>query len=387
MKHEVLDLQFTDLASRGTRYLKGGVLPSMRRNPVMAAALLFSAIAAIYWLVIASDRYVSESHVIVQRTDLGSSGSLDLSSFLTGANVGSRGDQLILRDYLRSSDMVRKLDRDLNLRAHYSSWRIDPFSRMSSDPTIEELTRYYLSRVSIEYDDYSSVLVIKTQAFDRGMAQKINQTLVREGESFMNSIAHGLVRDQVAFLEKEVAVLGRRAMGARQAVLDYQNRNGMLSPEATARTIGAIVAQLEGQRTELQTKLTAMQAYLVDDQPAIVELQQQIDAIDEQIAAENARLASPQGNKLNSKAEEFQRLEMEAKFAQDMYKTALVALEKGRVEGTRTIKKMSIVQKPSLPENSEQPRRLYETVLYAIMALLFAGVAHLLMAIVRDHRD
>src|SRR3546814_20566551 len=48
-----------------------------------------------------------------------------------------------------------------------------------------------------------------------------------------------------------------------------------------------------------------------------------------QIDQERAKLTSPSGNRLNSKIEEFQRLEMQATFAQDVYKTALVALEKG----------------------------------------------------------
>jgi len=387
MKHEVLDLQFNDLASRTRRFARDGIWPFMRRNPILGLAILFSLLSAVYWLFIASDRYVSEAHVIVQRTELGGANGLDLPSLITGASTGNRGDQLILRDYLRSVDMVRKLDSELDLREHYSSWGIDPFSRMQSDPTIEELQRYYLSRVSIEYDDYTGVLVIKAQGFDPVMAQKITQALVREGENFMNAMAHSLARNQVTFLEKETDVLARRAMAARRAVIDYQNRNGLVSPEAATETIGAIVARLDAQRAELQTKLSAMQAYLVADNPALVELQQQIDAINEQIDEENAKLASPQGGKLNSKIEEFQRLEMQAQFSQDIYKTALVALEKGRVESTRAVKKMSIVQAPSLPEYSQQPRRLYETVLYTVMAMLFAGVAHLLLAIIRDHRD
>lgn len=387
MKHEVLDLQFTDLASRTRRFAKDGIWPFMRRNPVLGAAILFSLISAIYWLLIASDRYVSESHVIVQRTELSAAAVPDITTLLSGNTTGNRTDQLILRDYLRSTDLVRKLDSELDLRDHYSSWGIDPFSRMQSAPTIEELRDYYLSRISIEYDDYIGVLVIKAEGFDPVIAQKINQTLVREGENFMNGMAHGLARDQVAFLEGQVNSLGRRAMDARRAVISYQNRNGLVSPEATAEAVTAIVARLEAQRTELQTRLSAMQAYLVADNPALVELQQQIEAINTQIDQENARLASPQGGKLNSKVEEFQRLEMEATFAQDLYKTALVALEKGRVESTRAVKKMSIVQAPSLPEDAEQPKRLRQTVLYAIVAMLFAGVVHLLMAIVRDHRD
>lgn len=387
VKHEVLDLQLTDLASRGSRLVKGGLVSLLRRNPIMAVALAFTIMSGLYWFLIASDRYVSESHVIVERTQLSSPNIPDLTSFLTGTGTGNRADQLILRDFLRSQDMLRKLDRELNLRSHYSSKGIDPFSRMASDPTIEQLQRYYLSRVSIEYDDYSGVLVIKTEGFDAGTAQKINRVLVSEGEKFMNSLVHGLARDQVEFLEKEVAIFGKRAMTARQNVLAYQNENRIASPEDSAKAIGDILARLEADRTELQTRLTAMQAYLTDDQPALVALQQQIDAINDQIEEENARIVSPQGNRLNSKVEEFERLQMEAKFAQDLYQTALIALEKGRVEGNRTIKKMSVVQAPSLPEKAEQPRRLYRTILYGLIAIIIAGIAHLLIAIVKDHRD
>ena len=70
-----------------------------------------------------------------------------------------------------------------------------------------------------------------------------------------------------------------------------------------------------------------------------------------------------------------------------MYKTALVALEKGRVEATRTLKKVSVLQSPTLPEYSLEPRRIYNTIVFVIVALLLAGVVHLIAAIVRDHKD
>lgn len=387
MKHEILELQFTDLTARGSRWVKGGVLPFARGNPILAGALLVSLLATIYWLFIASDRYVSEAHVIIQRTELTGNSTTDFAGLLSGGSAANRGDQLILRDYLRSIDMVKKLDIELNLRSHYSNFWIDPFSRMKSDPTIEELHRYYLSRVSIEYDDYTGVLVIKAEGFDPQTARAITQTLVREGERFMNEMAHSLARDQVSFLERQVAQMNTRAMDARRAVLNYQNRNGLVSPEIAAETITGIVAKLEAQRTELETQLRAMQSYLVPGHPSIVELEQQIDAISMQMDQERSKLTSPTGTRLNAKLEEFQRLEMQAVFAQEIYKTALVALEKGRLEATRTIKKMSVVQTPTMPEYTDQPRRIYNSILYVIIAMLIAGMAHLLLAIIRDHRD
>jgi capsular polysaccharide transport system permease protein len=170
-------------------------------------------------------------------------------------------------------------------------------------------------------------------------------------------------------------------------VLRYQNKAGLVSPQATAENIAAIVAQLEGQRTTLETQRSASQAYLVKDHPSIILINQQIAAVENQIAIEQAKLTAIDGKPLNRTVEQFQRLEMDAAFAQDVYKTALVALEKGRIEAIRTIKKVSMLQTPTAPEDAMQPRRYYNTLVFMLLALLLAGVMHLLTAIVRDHKD
>lgn len=354
---------------------------------LLSAALIASLLAAIYWLAIASDRYVSETHVIIQRTDLAGGQSMDFAGLLGGTS-GNRADQLLLRDHLLSVEILKKLNASLNLRGHYSDSQRDPLSRMSSaDLPIEDFHRYFLSRVSIEFDDYAGVLLIKAQAYDPKTAQAITSQLVQEGERFMNGMAHSLAQDQVAFLEKQLVQMNDKAMQTRQAVLAYQNKKGLVSPQTTAETIVAIVAKLEAQRTELQTQRSALQAYLVAGHPSIVQIDQQLDAVDKQITLEQAKLASPNGKKLNSAVEEFQRLEMQAGFAQEVYKTALVALERGRIEATRNLKKVSVIQAPTLPEHALEPLRFYNTLVFMLVAFLLAGVIHLLAAIVRDHKD
>src|SRR3546814_9509399 len=111
--------------------------------------------------------------------------------------------------------MVKKLDKELNLRAHYSDHQIDPFSRLASDATMEELRDYYLSRVSIEYDDYTWVLIIKSEGFDPQMSQALTSMLVHEGELFLHVMARPLARDQVEFREKQVSQMHQEAITAR----------------------------------------------------------------------------------------------------------------------------------------------------------------------------
>lgn len=368
-------------------WLHQEMAPALLRRRIIGAAVIACLLAAVYWLAIASDRYVSEAHVIIQRTDLPGGQAMDFSSLLGGAG-GNRGDQLLLRDHLLSVDMLKKLDAALHLRAHFSDTGRDPLSRMwSQDAPIEWFHQYFLSRVSVELDDFAGVLIIKAQGYDPKTAHAITTQLVQEGERFMNGMAHSLAQEQVAFLEKQVTQMNQRAMQARQTVLRYQNKEGLVSPQATAENIVGIVSRLEAQRTELQTQRSVNQAYLVPSHPNIVQLNQQIAAVEKQTAQERAKLASPNGKTLNRTVEEFQRLEMEAAFAQAVYKTGLVALEKGRIEATRTIKKVSVLQAPTAPESALEPRRFYNTLVFMLLALLLAGVAHLLAAIVRDHKD
>jgi len=362
-------------------------MPKLMRRRTFGAALAASLLAAIYWGLVASDRYVSEAHIIIQRTDLTSSRGLDFTSLLGGGG-GSHADQMLLRDYLRSVDMLKRLETKLDLRTHYSDWGHDPLSRMWFKNTpMERFHDYYLSRVSIEYEDYSGVVIIKAQGYDPETARAITTALVEEGERHMNDMAHDLAQNQVEFLEKQVGEMGARANQARQALLNFQNKKGMVSPQGTAENLAAIINRLEGQLSDLRTRRAASLGYLMPDSSTVVEMDQQIAAVERQIDKERDKLVSPGGKTLNSTVEEYQRLEMEAEFAQDMYKTALAALEQGRIEASRTLKKVSMLQTPTEPQYPLEPRRLYNTIVFILIALLLAGIAHLVAAIIRDHKD
>ena len=355
------------------------------RRPLQIAMLAI-LLALVYWGLVASDRYVSEAHVIVDRTDLGSSQVMDFGALLTGTK--GNHDLLLLRDHLLSMDMLRKLDEKLDLRGHYSDVSYDIVSRLwRRDVPLEEFHEYYLSRVSADLDDFSGVQRIRVQAYTPEFAQAVSRELVAEGEAFLNEIAHRLARNQVLFIEEQVGQIGLRVSKARSALIQFQNSNGLVSPQGAVETLATIAARIESQVSELKARRQAMLGYLSLDAPDIAQIDFQIKALEQQKREEESRLTSTKGKALNRIVEEYQRLQLEAEFAQDVYRTAIVALEKGRVEATRTLKKLTIVQSPTLPEYPLEPRRVYNIVVVALGALLLAGIAHLLGAIIRDHKD
>ncbi len=349
--------------------------------------VLSGLLSCCYWLF-SSDRYVSEAIIIVQNTEQIGTPTIDLPTILGGVGGIAKPDQLLLREHLLSVDMLKKLDAAFDLRGHYSSSKNDFASRMwFRDCPIEWFHRYYLSRVSVTLDDYSGVLRISAQAYDATMAQAIATMLVNEGEHFLNEMSHDLARAQAAFLDKEVADAYDQVLKASDVLLDFQNKKGLSSPKATAESYTAIIGKLEAQRTELQTQLAALPRNLDRQHPTRKALQQSLQAVERQIAQENAKLASTLGTPLNSLLKEEQRLNLELEFKQALYKTSLAALEKGRMDAARTLKKASVLQKAGKPEYAVQPERIYGVVTTICMTLLLLGISNLLRSIILDHVD
>lgn len=339
-----------------------------------------------YWLLMASDRYVSEAHVVIQKTDL-PSGDVGLSGFISGMlGSGSSNDQLMLKDYLQSVDMLALLDARLKLREHYQDKQHDWVSRLWRTE-MEWFHRYFLEQVTIYYDTENGVLQIRAEAYTPEMAKAITTMLVQEGEHFMNQQAQNLAKDQVQFLEQQLVTIKENLLKSRRDVLAYQNKNGTISPMTNVETLSGTLAQLEVKRIELDAELSAMRSYLVANHPSITQLEQQKAAIEKQMAIERDKLVSPGGHTMNAKVEEYQRLQFEAGFMQEVYKTALASVERGRIEAARTIKKMLVLQAPTTPEYPDSPRRFYNTLVSIIMVLLLAGIFTLIAAIIEEHKD
>ncbi|MDS4015796.1 MAG: chain-length determining protein [Candidatus Accumulibacter sp.] len=371
------------LARAGSGWLSIRVFSRLIRLSALLALL-----GTVYWALVASDRYVSEANVIIRKTDSLNAPALDFSLLVSGVAGVNRPDQLLLREYLLSVDMLKALDAKLDLRSHYSDSGRDIVSRMwFKDASMEWFHRHFLGRLSVDYDDFAGVLRLRVQAYDAQTAQAISSMLVQEGERYMNQLGHEMAEAQVSFLIKQVNAAQIRFQEASQRLLNFQNEKGLLSPQATAESISTIIAGLETQRAQIQTQLGFLPKTLDRDHPNIVMLRQSLAAVDRQIQQEKAKLATPSGKTLNVSVEEFQRLQMEVGFTQDLYKSSLVALEKGRIDASRMLEKVSVLQAPTLPEYPMEPRRIYNTIVTLLVAAMLAGILKLLESIVMDHLD
>ena len=272
-------------------------------------------LAIFYWGFLASDRYVSESYLVLESTDLSSSNAnLDMQGLISG-NGQNRADQIMLVNYLNSIDMLKVLDNKFDLYKHYQKPEIDAYSRLWHDKSdgVENLKEYLEDFIDIHYDDYLQTIVIRVGAFSPEIAQQINKTLITKGEEYINHLDHELASVQVDFLSNELKKIKTKSINARNKLLEYK-RGG-------------------------------------EDKDQLF------------------------------------RLQMESEFLNEIYKSALASMENSRIEASRTIKKLSILQSANLPEYSTEPRRIYNIIVYALLSAMIFSLIHFVRAILKDYRD
>lgn len=310
---------------------------------------------------------------------------ISFSSILSGG--GGDSDLLLLREYLLSVDMLKQVDEQLAFRQHYSQ-NGDFFARLRDrDAPIETLHEYYLKRVNIEMDEYSGVLDIEVQAYTPEFAHDMTQLLLAAGEKHMNEMGNRLAEEQVGFLEQQVDRLSERMEDARSDLLAYQNEKGLISPTHTVESLNQVVASLEGDLARLQAKQQALASYQSARSSEMQRIKSEINALREQIGKERDRLAQATGDSLNRVSSEYQTLELQAKFAQETYSSALSALENTRIEAARKLKQVSVLQSPLMPEYSTKPDRLYNSTVFALIAIFLAFIFSMLILIIKEHRD
>ena len=361
-------------------------LKKLFKQPIWGISLFLIIVINVYWAFVATDRYVSKAHVVLQSSDLAPP-DLSFSSMLSGSAASDTADLLLLRDFLMSVDMLKLLDQELDLRSHFSQSGIDYFSRFDPQDEIEYFHKYYLKRINIYLDDYSGVLRINASAFDRATAIAIVELLIKHGENHMNQMGQRLAREQVAFIERQVVELNDRLEKAHNVVLTYQNEEGLISPTGTVEALSTVIAELKGQLARLEAQKSAISRFQSSRSSEMVRLNSEIDALKKQIIIESTKLTATQGKALNKVTAEYETLMLRAKFAQELYSNALATLEATRVEAARKLKQVAVLQTPTQPEYAIEPNRTYNITVTTLLILILTLIINMIVVIIKDHRD
>lgn len=337
-----------------------------------------------YYVLIASDKYLSEAKISVKET--GQQQTSFNIGFLSVGNPTAREDAMYLKEYILSYDMLDYLDKRLNLKKLFQDKSIDFISRLVSDATHEEFLEYYQDHVDVLYDEISSVLTVRVYAYKAEDAKNINDAILEQCERYMNDVSHKIARDQMNFIEDEVLYTGKKMQIAKNRVVQFQNTYKILDPTSQAEAASTLVAQLEQQLASQEAQLKSLLSYMNENSLQVQALKTQINALKQQIESEKTKVTGGGNSKLNKILAQYMDLKLESDFSMDLYKSTLAALEKTRVDASRKLKNLVVIASPNLPDEALYPKKTYNTVLVTILLLIVYGIIRVLLGIIKEHK-
>ncbi|HZW14138.1 MAG TPA: hypothetical protein VFF81_13225 [Noviherbaspirillum sp.] len=344
-------------------------------------------LSVLYFGLIASDIYISESRFVVRSPQR--QAPTGLGALLQTAGFSrSQDDTYTVHDFMRSRDALQTINAQLPLDKAFGSSDVDLFNRFNGfglDGSFEALYLYYQKRIGIDLDTASSISTLKISAFSAEDAHRINTLLLEMGERLINKLNERGRQDLIQFATSEVDLAAQKAKQAALALSDYRNKNSVFDPERQSALQLQQISKLQDELIATKTQLAQVRTFAPNN-PQIPSLQKRADTLQSEIDAEMAKVAGGNSS-LTNKAAAYERLVLDRAFADKQLAAALASLEQARNDAQRKQLYLERIVQPNKPDVAIEPRRIKSVLATFVLSLIMWGILTILIAGVREHRD
>lgn len=341
----------------------------------------------IYYGMIASDVYTSESKFVIRSPNEQSVTGIGLALKSIGFNASS-DDSYLVRDYLTSRDAVQNLKNDLGVQEKYSADSVDWVSRFGTfgDPTFEHFYEYFNKKIKVVYDPASSISSLQVEAYTAEDAQKINEELLKMSEVVINKINGNAKNDILIAAEKEVQEAQNASKQAAINLAQYRVKNEVFNPEGQSMILLQEISKLQDALIQTETQLIQAKQ-LTPDNPQIKSMQARIKTLNDSIREKSAKVIGSKDGSLSNRSVEYQRLQLEKELADKRLMSVMASHEQAKTEFNKKQLYLERLAQPSLPDEATKPKRFKSILSGFIFGLLAWGVLRLFVAGVREHND
>ncbi|MCW2387626.1 capsular polysaccharide transport system permease protein [Sphingobium sp. B11D3B] len=369
-----------------------GLLKLVRKilgfGPIFFIVVIMPTITSlIYFTVLSSDVYISESKFVVRSPDKPSTSGLGI--LLKSAGFSNAGDEIYAaQEYIESRDALRDLNRDNGFVKSYSDHEISAFDRFDgivSGHTFEDLYDYYLGKVKVNHDTSSSITTLTVRAYSPAAAHRFNERLLEMAESTVNKLNLRGRQDLIRYAEAEVADAKQKARDAALALSAYRNREGVVDPERQAAVQLQMISKLQDELISTRAQLRQLRSFTPQN-PQIEVLALRADGIAAEIEEQLGKVAGGQKS-LSSTAAQYQRLYLESQFADRTLAGAMASLQEANNEARRKQAYVERIVAPNLPDDAMEPRRWRGVMATFILGIVAWGVLGMLLAGIKEHQD
>jgi capsular polysaccharide transport system permease protein len=358
----------------------------LRKPLFFTAVVLPTIVSAMYFGVLASDVYISESQFVVRSPD--KPAQTGLGVLLKSTGFANSGDEIYsAKNFIESRDALAALNKNNYLYDIYTAPAVslvDRFNSWGSAPKQEKLFVYYLNHVEVAHDTTSSIVTLKVRAYTSRDAYQVNERLLQLAEDLVNRLNERGRKDMIGFAQREVADAEARATRAALALSAFRNAKGVVDPEKQATVQLQMISKLQDEVIATETQLAQLRIFTPQN-PQIPTLQAQVRELNRQIASQSSQITGNQ-HSLAGVAAEYQRRQLESQFADRQLAAAMASLQEAQNEARRKQAYVERIVQPSRPDKAMEPRRLRGIFVTFAMGLVAWGILSMLLAGVREHK-
>jgi capsular polysaccharide transport system permease protein len=296
-------------------------------------------------------------------------------------------DTYAVHEYLMSRDVVRRLEREDDLRALLSRPEGDLISRFPGITfwrnDFEALNRAYGRFVSIEIDSSSGVSTMQVKAYRPEDAQRIADSLLRFSEQLVNTLNDRARHDALAVFQTEVDNTEQRIARIQDKLTAYRVKEKMLDPKSAASGPVELLAQMNGQLANAKAQLGEVMKNSPNS-PQIPLVRTRIASLEKLIGEERTKITGD-SNSVATALGEYERLTVQHLLAEKQLASAFTSLEAARLEAQRQQLYLETIAKPNLADYPLYPKRIVSFITVVVTCSLAYGIAWLLIASVREH--
>ncbi len=349
--------------------------------------LIPGLLVSFYYAFFASDQYFSEVRFVVRSIGISAEiGAESDTPSLLSQSLSQDGH--IAASFVESVELVERLEAKIGLRKKFSDPKIDYFSRLKPDATLEELFDFWQYQVSTYVDGPSGIIVFTIRAFSPEDALEIANFTLAETTELVDLISERAKQDLVKRSEQEVIKASQNYQKALDDLMNYQNETGILDPFSNAEILGRLLSELIAQRLQTEAQLNVLIANGVQSSPRKTQLENLLASLDDQIKTQKNSLAGAdvQDDQLSSALVGFSKLATTRLVAEAIYQSAREIMDLSKSAALRRTTYVSVFSPAKLAQKAEYPKRYAATLMAVIALFVVWGSFMLLWASIEDHR-
>jgi len=297
-------------------------------------------------------------------------------SGLTGGLLGLKSPGDLYVGILTGETISDRIIVRFNLRTLYDKKYIEDVRMKLAERT----------RISSEKD---GLIVIEVTDEDPRRAAEMANSFVDELGKLLREIALQEAKDRLVFLEQERQQSNLSLTKAEEDLRNFGQKHSVLQIDSQIRGALEYIASLRAAIDAKQIQLQVMRQQAAPSNYDLVKLETEVKGLQDKLkSVENQEVIPRQGgdamlatSKVPALGLEYQRLYREVKFQEALYGLYCRLVELARMDKTRNVDTLQIVDEAKPPEKKSSPKRLLGT----FIALVLSFFSFIFLALAREY--